>query len=177
MYGSLKGESIDFSIDTPINTDEFGKAIITRNEMLSSMITTIRECKDASQAKALYEMLNKAISEEVSKLKKPGIKVLNDTGIPVVTKKAICLDDYFSTRRDRETGKYDYISSHREWIDLKESFELGQNYTEQQYVGAQKVRKGTIREAEQASEIDETMQILNAHLRNRENEQTKGENN
>lgn len=177
MYGSLKGESIDFSIDTPINTDEFGKAIITRNEMLSSMITTIRECKDASQAKALYEMLNKAISEEVSKLKKPGIKVLNDTGIPVVTKKAICLDDYFSTRRDRETGKYDYISSHREWIDLKESFELGQNYTEQQYVGAQEVGKGTIREAEQASEIDETMQILNAHLRNRENEQTKGENN
>ena len=54
---------------------------------------------------------------------------------------------------------------------MKESFELGQNYTEQQYVGAQEVGKGTIREAEQAPEIDETMQTLNSHLRSRENKQ------
>lgn len=168
-FGKIKGRPInkDFEIDSA----QGETSTITRNEMLHSIITTIRGCKHISQAKALYEVLNKAISEEVSKFKKPGAKVLNDNGIPLVTKKAIGLEDYFSTGRDRDTGEQNYISSYHELIDLKESFELGQNYTEQQYVGAQEVGKGTIREAEQAPEIDETMQTLNSHLRSRENKQ------
>lgn len=48
--------------------------------------------------------------------------------------------------------------------------------TQQTCVDAQKVGKGTIKEAEQVLEIDETMKTLYTHLRNRENEETKGEN-
>ena len=173
-FGKINGKSINTDFEVDSTQEE--TSIITRNEMLHSIITTIRECKDTSQAKALYEMLDTAINEEVSKFKKPGTKVLNDNGIPVVTKKAISLEDYFSKGRDRETGEHNYISSYHELIDLKELFELGQDYTKKQYLEAKRVGKGTIREAEQVSEIDETMQTLNVHLRNRENEQIKGEN-
>ena len=173
-FGKINGKSIN--TDFEIDSTQGETSTITRNEILHSIITTIRKCKDPSQAKALYEMLNTAIIEEVSKFKKPGAKVLNDNGIPVVTKKAISLDDYFSTGRDGETGEYNYISSYYEFTDLKELFKLSEDHTEPKYVDAQEVGRGTIRETEQVSEIDETMKTLNAYLRNRENEQTKGEN-
>ncbi|HBC85303.1 MAG TPA: hypothetical protein DCZ30_08020, partial [Clostridiales bacterium] len=103
-----KGNSknTDFEIDGQSST-------ITRNSMLHSLITTIKECKDISVAQSLYETLNIAIENEVNKMKKPGAKILNEKGIPVVTKKQMTIEEYFSTGRDKQNRNYIYMSSYQ----------------------------------------------------------------
>lgn len=102
----------DFEIDGKSST-------ITRNSMLLSLIKTIKECDDISVAQSLYEALNIAIEDEVKKMKTPGAKILNEKGIPVVTKKQMTIEEYFSTGRNKETGEYNYISSYQEIQELE----------------------------------------------------------
>ena len=105
----------DFEIDGPSST-------ITRNSMLHSLITTIKECEDISVAQSLYETLNIAIENEVNKMKKPGAKILNEKGIPVVTKRQMTVEEYFSTGRNKETGEYNYLTSYQEIQELETIF-------------------------------------------------------
>lgn len=122
MYGGLKRENIDFSIDTPTNTDEFGKTIITRNEMLTILMNVIEQCQDKEQAKKLYTTLNSSITSEVDKVKKPEYKILNDEGIPVVQKRKITLENYFSKGRNRENGEFIKISAYEKFVELGKEF-------------------------------------------------------
>lgn len=117
-----KGNSknTDFEIDGQSST-------ITRNSMLHSLITTIKECKDISVAQSLYETLNIAIENEVNKMKKPGAKILNEKGIPVVTKKQMTIEEYFSTGRDKQNRNYIYMSSYQEIQELETSFSSREN--------------------------------------------------
>ena len=105
----------DFAIDGQSDT-------ITRNSMLLSLIKTIKDCEDISVAESLYETLNIAIKDEVNKMKIPGAKILNEKGIPVVTKKQMTIEEYFSTGRDKETRNYIYMSSYQEIQELETSF-------------------------------------------------------
>ncbi len=115
-FGKKEGKAInnDFEIDGQSST-------ITRNSMLHSLITTIKECEDISVAESLYETLNIAIEDEVKKMKIPGAKILNEK-IPVVTKKQMTIEEYFSVGRNKETGEYNHISSYKEIQDLETSF-------------------------------------------------------
>ncbi len=112
---------IDFSIDSNSQADEFGKKIITRNEMLTSIMNVIEQSPSQEDAKQLYYALETAITTEISKFKKPGYKILNDEGIPVVQKQNMELTEYFGMKRDRRTGELipeTAISSYLKFVDL-----------------------------------------------------------
>lgn len=119
------GKSInnDFEID---NLDG-QSSTITRNSMIHSLITTIKECDDISVAQSLYETLNVAMEDEVKKMKIPSQKTLNEKRIPVVTKKQMTMEEYFSNGRNKETGEYNYISSYKELQELEMSIQAKEN--------------------------------------------------
>lgn len=107
----------------PINTDfeiDGKSETITRNEMLNSIINTIKECENSSLAYKLYEALNEEIENETKKTKKPDAKTLNSKGIPVVKKKTIDSKEYFSKGRNKENGEYIYISAYENLVELEE---------------------------------------------------------
>ncbi len=114
--------NIDFSIDSNSKTDEFGKSIITRNEMLIELINTIEKSSNRQQLQNLYKSLNDAIVNEVSKFKHPGYKILNDEGIPIVQKEPIKIEEYFGMKRNKENGKFipeTAISSYEKFMQLR----------------------------------------------------------
>lgn len=103
----------DFEIDGQSDT-------ITRNSMLLSLIKTIKECDDISVAQSLYETLNIAIEDEIKKMKLPEPKKINEKGIPVVKKRQMDLERYFSISRDKTTGIYQHIAAYDEWQKLSQ---------------------------------------------------------
>lgn len=112
---------IDFAIDSNPETDEFGKTIITRNEMLTSIMSVIEQCSSQKQARQLYLALETSITAEVSKFKKPGYKTLNDDGIPVVQKQPMEFAEYFGMKRDKRTEELipeTAISSYKKFMEL-----------------------------------------------------------
>lgn len=114
----------DKNTGKPINTDfeiDGESAILTRNEMLNSIINTIKECENPSLAYKLYETLNIEIKNETRKFKKPDAKTINSNGIPVVTKNPIDSKEYFSIGRDKKDGEYIYISAYKNLLDLKQT--------------------------------------------------------
>lgn len=131
---------IDFAIDSNTEADEFGKTIITRNEMLTCIMSVIEQCHSQEQARQLYLSLETTITDEVAKFKKPGYKTLNDDGIPVVQKQPMELAEYFGMKRDKRTGELipeTAISSYKKFM------ELGSKYRETIF-SEQKIGKHTI---------------------------------
>ena len=107
----------DFEID-----DLYGKSsTITRNRMLHSLIASINDCKDLSTRKTLYETLKVSIEDEIKKMKIPKPKEINEKGIPVVKKKQMDIERYFSISRDKNKGEYNHISAYDEMQELSQS--------------------------------------------------------
>lgn len=108
----------DFEID-----DLYGSPTISRNEMLLSLIASITACKDLSTKKTLYETLNTAIEDEIKKIKIPEPKIINEIAIPVVRKKQMDRERYFSISRNKNTREYQHISSYYKMQELSQDID------------------------------------------------------
>ena len=97
---------------------------INRNDLLYSILNTIRNCDDKDKKLNLFKELNNVIADEASKVKIPNGKVLNDEGIPVVDKIPLKDEDreiyYFGAQRNHNTGEFEYLSSYGIFLKLRE---------------------------------------------------------
>ena len=95
-------------------------------------------------------------------LKNLGAKALNDRGIPIVTKRPISIDDYFSTGRDKNTGEYQYISSYSDFISLREILNKDKNkvFTEEE-IGKATIHISTAEKDKGKAKVEEDEKTLN----------------
>lgn len=152
---------IDFAIDLNIETDEFGKTIITRNEMLTSIMSVIEQCPSQEQARQLYLALETTITAEVSKFKKPGYKTLNDDGIPVVQKQQMELAEYFGMKRDKRTGELipeTAISSYKKFMELGSRY--GENIFSEQKIGKHTINTPTQEKDKAQKQVQQDEKML-----------------
>lgn len=140
----------DFAIDSDFQKNKDDNRVISRNEMITSIINIIKECSEPEIAKQLYSTLESSIKAEVAKAKRPGYKILNDKGIPVVQKESITIEEYFGMKRDKETGELipeTAISAYSELGDLRSRYgKKGKNGLED-CLNDNKTRKLNVQEA------------------------------
>ena len=131
-----KNENNDLYFNTDFNIGNENPKIISnniksitinRNDLLYTILNTIRNCDDKDKKLNLFKELNNVIADEVSKVKIPNGKVLNDEGIPVVDKIPLNDEDreiyYFVAQRNHNTGEFEYLSSYSIFLKLRKELE------------------------------------------------------